>query len=55
MQNHCLNTIICVYSLCSFSFAVLSALYTLSETERFYCVTTYLTEELSKLRGFDKQ
>jgi hypothetical protein len=26
-----------------------------SQTERFYCVTSYLTEELSKLRSFDRQ
>jgi hypothetical protein len=31
----------------------LSALYT--QTERFYCVTSYLTEKLSKLRSFDRQ
>jgi len=31
------------------------ALYTLSQTERFYCVTSYLTEKLSKLRSFDRQ
>jgi hypothetical protein len=27
----------------------------LSLTERFYCVTSYLTEKLSKLRSFDIQ
>jgi len=31
------------------------ALYTLSQTGRFYCVTSYLTEKLSKLRSFDRQ
>jgi hypothetical protein len=33
----------------------LRALYTLSQTERFYCVTSYLTEKLGKLRSFDRQ
>jgi len=32
-----------------------NSLYTLSYTERFYCVTPYLTEKLSKLRSFDRQ
>jgi len=31
------------------------ALYTPSYTERFYCVRSYLTEKLSKLRSFDRQ
>jgi len=30
-----------------------SVLYTLSQNERFYCVTSYLTEKLSKLRSFE--
>jgi hypothetical protein len=34
---------------------VLSALHTLSKTERFYCVTSYLKVTLSKLRSFDRQ
>ena len=34
---------------------ILRALYTLSQTERFYCVTSYLTEKLSKLGSFDRQ
>jgi hypothetical protein len=34
--------------------SVLSAMYTLSQTERFCCVTSYLTEKLSKLRSFDR-
>jgi len=33
----------------------LGALYTLSQTERFYCVMSYLTEKRSKLRSFDRQ
>jgi hypothetical protein len=32
-----------------------SALYPLSQTERFYCVMSNLTEKLSQLRSFDKQ
>jgi hypothetical protein len=35
--------------------SMLSAIYTLSQTERFYCVTSYLTEKLSKQRSFDTQ
>jgi hypothetical protein len=31
----------------------LNALYTLSYTARFYCVTSYLTEKLNKLFSFD--
>jgi len=28
---------------------------TLSSTEQFYCVTSYLTEKLGNLRSFDRQ
>ena len=34
---------------------VLCVLYTLSQNDRFYSVTSYLTEKLSKLRSFDRQ
>jgi hypothetical protein len=34
---------------------VLKGVYTLSETERFYCVMLYLTEKLSKECSFDRQ
>jgi hypothetical protein len=34
---------------------LLSELYTLSYTERFYFVTSYLKEKLSKLRNFDRK
>jgi hypothetical protein len=34
---------------------VTKAPYTLSVKQRFYCVTSYLTEKLSKLRSFDRQ
>jgi hypothetical protein len=33
----------------------IKAPYTFSAKQRFYCVTSYLTEKLSKLRGFDRQ
>ena len=34
---------------------ILSTQYTLSQTERFYCLTSNLTEKLSRLRSFDRQ
>jgi hypothetical protein len=39
----------------NWSHTLLRALYTLSSRERFYCVTSYLTEKPSKLRSFDRQ
>jgi len=43
------------YLLLIYSKYFIRALYTLSYTERFYCVTSYLTEKLSKMRSFDRQ
>jgi hypothetical protein len=44
-----------LYITSSYGKSFLSALYTLSYPERFYCVTPYLTEKLSKLRSYERQ
>jgi hypothetical protein len=51
---HLVYTFVTDIDVAIFKHSMLSALYILGKTERFYCVTPYLMEKLSNLRSFDR-